>query len=102
MSVDLADMAGRLGMTVLFVTHSISEAVFLSDRVVVMSDRPGRIEEILTIDLPRPRHLSIRETPEFGKYASEIRGLFSSLGILRDETVSAPLGAVEAGGQAAR
>jgi NitT/TauT family transport system ATP-binding protein len=71
--------------TVLFVTHSIIEAVFLSDRVAVMSPRPGRIEEILAIDLPRPRHLSIRETPQFGRYTSEIRRVFTSLGILRDE-----------------
>ena len=47
----------------MFVTHSIVEAVFLSDRVVVMSPRPGQIEAIIEIDLPRPRPLSIRETP---------------------------------------
>ena len=63
-------------------THSITEAVFLADRVVVMSPRPGKIEEILEIDLPQPRHPSMRETPEFGRYASDIRDLFSSLGIL--------------------
>jgi NitT/TauT family transport system ATP-binding protein len=69
----------------MFVTHSITEAVFLSDRVVVFSNRPGRVVEVLDIDLPRPRHLAIRETPEFGRYANEIRQVFSSLGILRDE-----------------
>jgi NitT/TauT family transport system ATP-binding protein len=77
--------------TVMFVTHSISEAVFLSDRVAVFSPRPGRVVEMLDIDLPRPRHLSIRETPEFGRYAGEIRRVFSSLGILRDEITAPPV-----------
>jgi NitT/TauT family transport system ATP-binding protein len=67
------------------VTHSITEAVFLADRVVVMSPRPGRIETIIDIDLPRPRHLAMRETPEFGAYASEIRSIFGRLGILKEE-----------------
>ncbi len=70
---------------VLFVTHSISEAVFMADKVVVMSQRPGRVVQTLRIELPRPRPLSIRETPEFGVYVREIRKLFFSLGILRNE-----------------
>ncbi|MBK18633.1 MAG: ABC transporter ATP-binding protein [Rhodospirillaceae bacterium] len=61
--------------TVLFVTHSIREAVFLSDRVFVMSPRPAVISEIVTIDLPRPRELSIEETPEFNEYVAHLRGL---------------------------
>jgi NitT/TauT family transport system ATP-binding protein len=76
--------------TVMFVTHSISEAVFLSDRVVVFSNRPGRIVDVLDIDLPRPRQLSIRETPEFGQYAGEIRRVFASLGVLMDDAVASP------------
>ena len=48
--------------TVLFVTHSIAEAVFLSDRIIVMSRSPGRIVDTVTVDLPRPRALAIRET----------------------------------------
>ena len=51
--------------TVLFVTHQIDEAVFLSDRVFVFARRPGRLEEIIDIDLPRPRELSLKRTPEF-------------------------------------
>ena len=59
--------------TVLFVTHSIREAVFLSDRIFVMSLRPAVISEIVTIDLPRPRDLSIGETPEFNEYVAHLR-----------------------------
>src|SRR6185503_10348117 len=66
--------------TVLFVTHSIVEAVFLSDRVVVMSLSPGRVEDIVSIELPRPRTLAIRETPEFSSYVARIRQLFEGFG----------------------
>jgi NitT/TauT family transport system ATP-binding protein len=69
--------------TVFFVTHSIAEAVFLGDRVVVMSPSPGRILQTIKIDLPRPRDLSIRETPEFGAYTREIRSRFQEMGLLR-------------------
>ena len=69
--------------TVLFITHSIGEAVLLSDRVVVMSANPSRILETIDIDLPRPRSLDSRETPEFGRYAKRIRGMFEALGLLK-------------------
>ncbi len=59
--------------TVLFVTHSIREAVFLSDRVVVMSPRPALIRKEVSIDLHRPRDIDIQETPEFNRYVGEIR-----------------------------
>jgi NitT/TauT family transport system ATP-binding protein len=59
--------------TVLFVTHSIREAVYLSDRVFVMSPRPAVISQVVEIDLPRPRALSIEETPEFNAYVTELR-----------------------------
>ena len=72
-------------MTVLFVTHSIPEAVFLSDRVVVMSPRPGRIEKIISIELPRPRRLSVRQTLEFIRYNEMVTEVFKSLGVLREE-----------------
>ena len=68
--------------TVFFVTHSIPEAVFLGDRVVVMSPSPGRIVEIVDVNLPRPRDLDIRETPEFGVMVRHIRGLFQSMGVM--------------------
>ncbi len=90
LNLDLQSIWLQSRKTVMFVTHSISEAIFLGDRVAVFSPRPGKVVEVLDIDLPRPRHLSIRETPEFGKYASEIRRVFSSLGILRDEDAVPP------------
>ena len=71
--------------TVVFVTHGIAEAVFLADRVVVFSPRPGRIAEIIDIDLPRPRRLAVRETPEFGRYTARIRTLFGRMGLLDEE-----------------
>ena len=69
--------------TVVFITHSIPEAVLLSDRVVVMSPRPGRIDGILDIDLPRPRRLEVQESPRFAEYLKAITDLFRARGVLR-------------------
>jgi NitT/TauT family transport system ATP-binding protein len=63
----------RTGKTVVFVTHSISEAVFLSNRIVVMSPRPGRILEVIENRLPPARQLDVRETPEFAAVAHQVR-----------------------------
>jgi NitT/TauT family transport system ATP-binding protein len=63
----------KTGKTVLFVTHSIPEAVFLSSRIVVMSPRPGRIHDIIETHFPRDRALEIRETPEFIEVANRVR-----------------------------
>jgi NitT/TauT family transport system ATP-binding protein len=59
--------------TVLFVTHSIPEAVALSDRVVVLGSRPGRVTEIIDVDLPRPRHETIEDTDDFHHVVAEVR-----------------------------
>ena len=67
----------------LFVTHSIAEAIFLSDRVVVMSPSPGRVNEVITIDLPRPRPLAVQGTPAFAAYVSHLRGVFADLGVAK-------------------
>ena len=70
------------GKTVLFVTHSIPEAILLSDRIVVMTARPGRIVEVIKIDFPRPRELMLREESEFSKHVRHIRRIFEEQGIL--------------------
>jgi NitT/TauT family transport system ATP-binding protein len=62
----------ELDQTTLLITHNITEAVQLADRVVVMSFRPGRIKETITIDLPRPRTSEIIATPAFGAYVARI------------------------------
>ncbi len=85
MQIDLLRLWSKHKMTVVFVTHSIPEAVFLSDRIVVLSPRPGRIEEIIKIDLPRPRRLALRENPEFLTYNQKVTSVFKALGVLRDE-----------------
>jgi NitT/TauT family transport system ATP-binding protein len=83
LNLELGRIWERSNKTVLFITHSISEAVFLSSRVVVMSKNPGRIAEIVDIDLPRPRTLADRETPEFVAYVRRLRSTFESLGIMK-------------------
>jgi NitT/TauT family transport system ATP-binding protein len=66
------------GTTVIFITHSISEAVLLSDRIVVMSARPGRVMKVIDVDLPRPRTDETRDTKEFVDIEAEIRQLIFS------------------------
>jgi NitT/TauT family transport system ATP-binding protein len=81
MSLELQRIWQAQGNTVLFITHSIPEAVLLSDRVIVMSPRPGRILDTITIDLPRPRTLEMINSPAFGAYAIRIRNLLQQSGI---------------------
>jgi NitT/TauT family transport system ATP-binding protein len=83
LNLELGRIWERSHKTILFITHSISEAVFLSGRVVVMDKNPGRIAEIVNIDLPRPRTLADREAPEFVAYVRRLRSIFESLGIMK-------------------
>jgi NitT/TauT family transport system ATP-binding protein len=85
MNLDILRIWERNSKTVVFVTHSITEAVFLADRVIVMSPRPGTIKADLRINLPRPRHLAIREAPEFIQYTRTIRLLFQDMGLLHED-----------------
>jgi NitT/TauT family transport system ATP-binding protein len=82
--LDIQRICAERRMTVLFITHSVPEAVFLSDQVVVMTPRPGRIDRVIAIDLPRPRTLAMRETPEFARLNREILDLFLARGVLRE------------------
>ena len=75
MSFELLRIWGERRKTILFVTHSIPEAILLSDRVVVMTPRPGRLARVLTIDLPRPRTVEMEFDERFRKASDEIRGL---------------------------
>lgn len=72
MQLELLRIWNRHKKTVLFVTHQIDEAIYLSDRVVVLTSRPGQIKEILEIELPRPRPLATKRTPEFVAYVDHV------------------------------
>jgi NitT/TauT family transport system ATP-binding protein len=74
------------GSTIVFVTHSISEAVFLSTRVVVMSRRPGRIAALVDVDLPQPRNADTREDPHFFELVTEVRDRLREGGLDEDRT----------------
>jgi len=73
MNYELLNIWGQTNTTVIFVTHSIPEAVFLSSRVVVMTPRPGKIEKVIPIDLPRPRTFETREQTRFFELVTEVR-----------------------------
>ncbi|MBX5473439.1 MAG: ABC transporter ATP-binding protein [Thermoleophilia bacterium] len=80
LNLELLSIWEKAGSTVVFVTHSISEAVFLSTRVVVMSPRPGRIAGVVEIDLPYPRTVETREEPRFFELVTEVRELLRKRG----------------------
>jgi NitT/TauT family transport system ATP-binding protein len=80
LNLELLSIWEKLGSTVVFVTHSIAESVFLSTRVVVMSARPGRIAGIVEIDLPQPRTNDTREETRFFELVTEVRELLRGVG----------------------
>jgi NitT/TauT family transport system ATP-binding protein len=80
MNLELMRIWSKSGKTVIFITHSIAEAIFLSDRVIAMTARPGTIADVITIDLPRPRDLSVINTERFGRYAAKLRSLLDAQG----------------------
>jgi NitT/TauT family transport system ATP-binding protein len=80
MNLELLRIWSQSRKTVIFITHSIAEAIFLSDRVVAMTARPGSIAEVLTSDLPRPRDISVINTDRFGHYAAHLRTLLDAKG----------------------
>ena len=82
MNVELQRIWMEAKKTVFFITHSIAEAVFLGDRVVVMTPRPGRIAQIYDVDTPRPRTLDVMATPEFVNTVQLIRRHFDTKGHL--------------------
>ncbi|MCW4115996.1 ABC transporter ATP-binding protein [Aurantimonas sp. MSK8Z-1] len=82
MNVELQRIHGATGKTILFITHSIPEAVFLADSVVVMSPRPGRIEAVYDVELPRPRDLEMMGERGFIALVKRIRGHFAAIGAL--------------------
>jgi NitT/TauT family transport system ATP-binding protein len=84
LNIELARIWQDTRKTLLFITHSIAEAVFLSDRVVMMGKAPGKIVDVIKIDLPRPRSLASRETKQFVEYVARIRHHFAELGIVKE------------------
>jgi NitT/TauT family transport system ATP-binding protein len=83
MQLDMARLAIEKPRTTVIVTHEISEAVFMADRVAVMTARPSRIDQMIAIDLPRPRTMKTRETEAFARYITTIHGIFGKLGVIR-------------------
>jgi NitT/TauT family transport system ATP-binding protein len=85
LNLELQDIWMRSRKTIIFVTHSIAEAILLSDRVCVMAARPGRIVEVLDVDFPRPRTLAVRESPQFSAHTRRVRQIFESHGVFQHE-----------------
>lgn len=76
---DLLRIWRKTNKTIVFVTHNIQESVFLSDRVCVLSPHPGRLSALIDIDLPRPRTVQVKNTPEFTEYVAKIRSSFEGI-----------------------
>jgi NitT/TauT family transport system ATP-binding protein len=80
MSHELQELWMRERKSILFITHSIPEAVFLADRVVVLGDRPAMVREVVEVPIPRPRRIETMAAPEFAAVANHLRTLFAPVG----------------------
>jgi NitT/TauT family transport system ATP-binding protein len=78
LNVELLRIVDDPNITTVFVTHNITEAIFLGDQVFVMTPRPGRIAAQIEIDLPKPRSIEMETTPEFQKYVQQVRDVLAS------------------------
>jgi NitT/TauT family transport system ATP-binding protein len=77
MNLELSELTSQAGITSLFVTHNIAEAVFLADRVVVMSPRPGRVSGVVEVPFPKPRRVDFMRDPAFTQLTFEVRSILS-------------------------
>ena len=82
MNLELQRIWLQTGKTVFFITHSIMEAIFLADEVVVMTPRPGRVREIVPVDLPRPRSFASMRDPAFHAASDRVRSLMNAAGMM--------------------
>lgn len=82
MTLELQSLWMKTQKSVLFITHSIPEAVFLADRIVVLSPRPGKVMETITVDIPRPRRIETMTDPTFAVLCNRLRALFGSQGAI--------------------
>jgi NitT/TauT family transport system ATP-binding protein len=89
MRLDLEALWIANRMTIILITHSVDEAVALADRVIVMSPRPGRVEQIFDVPIARPRGLHVRKLPEFVELVDKITNLFLARGVLSETDASA-------------
>lgn len=76
---DLLRIWAKTNKTIIFVTHNIQEAVFLSSHICVLSPHPGRLSAVIDVDLPRPRTMDIKDTPEFTAYVAKVRNSFEGI-----------------------
>lgn len=78
LNLELLRIVDEVGATVMFVTHNIVEAIFLADKVMVMTPRPGRLARTVEVPFPRPREISLMQSPAFNALVSEVRSVFGS------------------------
>ncbi len=97
MQEELTKIVATTGQPIIFITHGVDEAVTLADRIAVVTNRPGRIKEIIDVDLPRPRSRASRQLPEFQELRERVWQLLSSEHPERAEAAMAPAGAAVVG-----